>query len=128
MHIDQYTGKSLAQVGFAEYGLAATSMAVGIALHEGQLGLWNVVLNIGFCLIVVFVCVSGVVMWWQRRPLGALRLAAPPMPVGVPLRGVALIALVMGVAFPMLGVVLVAVLVLDFLVLQNVPRVKRVFS
>lgn len=128
VHIDQYTGKILAQVGFADYGLAAKSMAVGIALHEGQLGLWNVVLNIGFCAIVVFVCVSGVVMWWKRRAAGALRLAAPPKPAGVPLRGVTVIALVLGVAFPMLGLTLVAVLLVDFLVLQNVPRVKRAFS
>ncbi|GLS85528.1 membrane protein [Cypionkella aquatica] len=128
VHIDQFTGKILADVGFADYGLAAKSMAVGIALHEGQLGLWNVVLNIGFCLIVVFVCVSGVAMWWKRRPSGARRLGAPPMPAGVPLRGVALIALVLGVAFPMLGAVLVAVLALDFLLLQNLPAMKRTFS
>ncbi|MDB5665965.1 PepSY domain-containing protein [Cypionkella sp.] len=128
VHIDQFTGKILAQVGFADYGLAAKSMAVGIALHEGQLGLWNVVLNIGFCLIVVFVCVSGVVMWWKRRPSGAFRLAAPPMPIGVPLRGIAVIALLLSVAFPMLGLTLIAVLLLDFLVLQNVPAMKRAFS
>ncbi len=128
VHVDQYTGKILAQVGFVDYGLAAKSMALGISLHEGQLGLWNVVANIAFCLIVVFVCVSGVVMWWKRRPAGTLRLAAPPMPAGVPLRGVAVIALVLGVAFPMLGVTLAAVLLVDFLVLQNVPRMKRAFS
>jgi uncharacterized iron-regulated membrane protein len=128
VHIDQYTGKILAQVGFADYSLAGKSMAVGIALHEGQMGLWNVVLNIAFCGVVVFVCVSGVVMWWKRRPSGVLRLAAPPMPAGVPLRGVAVIALVLSVAFPMLGLTLVAVVLLDFLVLQNVPRVKRAFS
>jgi len=128
VHIDQYTGKILAQVGFADYGLVAKSMAVGVALHEGQLGLWNVVLNIGFCLIVVFVCASGVVMWWKRRPAGALRLAAPPLPAGVPLRGVAVIAVLLSLAFPVLGAVLLAVLALDFLVVQNVPAVQRVLS
>ena len=128
VHIDQYTGKILAQVGFADYALAGKSMAVGIALHEGQLGLWNVVLNIIFCTVVVFVCVSGAMMWWKRRPAGALRLAAPPKPAGVPMRSVALIALVMGVAFPMMGVTLVAMLLVDFLVLQNVPAMKRAFS
>lgn len=128
VHIDQYTGKILAQICFADYGLAAKSMAVGIALHEGQLGLWNVVLNIAFCAVVVFVCVSGVVMWWKRRPAGALRLAAPPKPAGVPLRGVAVIALLLSLAFPVLGMTLAAVLLVDFLVLQNVPKMKRAFS
>ena len=128
VHIDQYTGKILAQVGFADYGLAGKAMAVGISLHEGQMGTWNIVANIAFCLIVIFVAVSGVVMWWKRRPAGALRLAAPPKPAGVPLRGVALIALVLSVAFPMLGLTLLAVLLVDFLVLQNVPAMKRAFS
>jgi uncharacterized iron-regulated membrane protein len=128
VHIDQYTGKILAQVGFADYALAGKAMAVGISLHEGQMGTWNIVANIAFCLIVIFVAVSGVVMWWKRRPAGALRLAAPPKPVGVPLRGVALIALVLSVAFPMLGLTLLAVLLVDFLVLQNVPAMKRAFS
>lgn len=128
VHVDQYTGKILANVGFADYGLAAKSMAVGIALHEGQLGLWNMVLNIAFCGIVLFVCVSGVMMWWKRRSAGVWRLAAPPMPAGVPLRGVAVIALLLSLAFPMLGLTLAAVLLLDFLVLQNVPRMKRALS
>ncbi|MFC3182671.1 PepSY-associated TM helix domain-containing protein [Cypionkella sinensis] len=128
VHIDQYTGKILAQVGFADYALAGKAMAVGISLHEGQMGTWNIVANIAFCLIVIFVAVSGVVMWWKRRPAGALRLAAPPKPAGVPLGGVALIALVLSVAFPMLGLTLLAVLLVDFLVLQNVPAMKRAFS
>ncbi|OYU40843.1 MAG: hypothetical protein CFE33_01800 [Pseudorhodobacter sp. PARRP1] len=128
VHIDQYTGKILAQVGFADYALAGKAMAVGISLHEGQMGLWNVVANIVFCVTLIFVAFSGVVMWWKRRPAGALRLAAPPKPAGVPLRGVALIALVLGVAFPMLGLTLLAVLLVDFIVLQNVPAMKRAFS
>ncbi len=45
VHVDQYTGRVLADVRYAEYGLAAKAMAVGIALHEGQLGLWNFALN-----------------------------------------------------------------------------------
>ena len=44
----------------------------GIALHEGQLGWWNVALNALFCLMVIFACVSGVVMWWMRRPAGRI--------------------------------------------------------
>ena len=41
VHVDQYTGKVLADVRYADYGVAAKAMAVGIALHEGQLGWWN---------------------------------------------------------------------------------------
>lgn len=128
VHVDRYTGKILAEVGYADYSLAGKSMAVGISLHEGQMGLWNVVLNIALCLIVLFVCISGVVMWWKRRPAGAWRLAAPPKPAGAPLRGVAVIALVLAMAFPMLGAVLLGVLALDLLLLRHMPSLKRAIS
>jgi len=42
VHVDQYTGKILASAAFADYSLAGKAMAVGIALHEGQMGLWNI--------------------------------------------------------------------------------------
>lgn len=129
VHVDQYTGKVLADVRYADYGLAAKAMAVGIALHEGQLGLWNFVLNALFCAAVVFTCVSGVVMWWKRRPVGAARLAAPPVPQDVPLaKGVVLIAVALSMLFPLLGLTLLAVLVFDLLILSAVPPLKRALS
>ncbi len=129
VHVDQYTGKVLADVRYADYGVAAKAMAVGIALHEGQLGLWNFVLNALFCAAVVFTCISGVVMWWKRRPAGAGRLAAPPVPQDVPLaKGVVLIALALSMLFPLLGLTLLAVLAFDLLVLSAVPSLKRALS
>jgi uncharacterized iron-regulated membrane protein len=129
VHVDQYTGKVLADVRYADYGVAAKAMAVGIALHEGQLGVWNFVVNAVFCAAVVFTCISGVVMWWKRRPVGAGRLAAPPVPQDVPLaRGVVLIALALSMMFPLLGLTLLAVLAFDLLVLSAVPALKRALS
>ena len=80
VHVDQYSGKILADVRFADYAAAGKAMAVGIALHEGMLGWWNVALNALFVLAILFVAASGVVMWWMRRPNGAARLGAPPHP------------------------------------------------
>ena len=129
LHVDQFTGKVLADVRYADYGLAAKAMAVGIALHEGQMGLWNFVLNTLFCLAVVLVCVSGVVMWWVRRPAGAARLAAPPMPADVPLvKGAVVIVLALSLMFPLVGLTLAVVLALDILVVQNLPQLKRALS
>ncbi len=53
-------------------------MAVGIALHEGQMGWWNILFNFIFCLSVILVSISGVVMWWKRRPAG--RIGSPLYP------------------------------------------------
>jgi uncharacterized iron-regulated membrane protein len=69
VHVDQFTGKVLADVRYSDYRLPAKAMAVGIALHEGQLGWWNFAINTVFCLSIVFLCVSGVVMWWKRKPV-----------------------------------------------------------
>jgi uncharacterized iron-regulated membrane protein len=129
VHIDQFTGKILADVRFADYGLAGRAMAVGIALHEGQVGLWNFVLNAVVLALIVFTCISGIVMWWKRRPAGTLRLAAPPRPAELPLwKGAAAITIVLSVVFPLVGAVLVGVLLLDILILQNIPNLKRALS
>lgn len=129
IHLDQYTGNVLADVRYADYSLPGKAMAVGIALHEGQMGLWNVVLNALFCCAVVFLCLSGMVMWWKRRPASAARLAAPPLPPSVPLaRGVVLIAVLLSMVFPLLGLTLLAVIAADLLVLSAMPGLKRALS
>jgi uncharacterized iron-regulated membrane protein len=129
VHIDQYTGKILADVKFADYSVYGKGMAVGIALHEGDMGWWNVALNTIFCLSVIFVSVSGAVMWWMRRPSKARRLAAPPMPRDMPLwQGAVFIGLAVSLAFPMAGLTLLAVLALDVLILSRIPALRRILS
>jgi uncharacterized iron-regulated membrane protein len=129
VHVDQYTGRVLADVRYADYGLAAKGMAVGIALHEGQLGLWNFALNALFCAAVLFACVSGAVMWWKRRPAGAARLAAPPRPEALPYaKGAILITLALAMAFPVLGLTLLAVTLIDLLLVSAVPGLKRALN
>lgn len=129
VHIDRYTGKVLADVRYEDYPAAGKAMAVGIALHEGQMGLWNVVLNLAFCALIVLMCIGGLVMWWKRRPAGAARLAAPPVPADVPMvKGALLVTLALSLAFPVLGLTLLAVTALDVLVLSPIPALKRLVS
>lgn len=129
VHVDQFTGRILADVAFADYSLAGKTMAVGTAFHMGLMGLWNVVLNTLFCLSIVFLCVTGVVMWWLRRPKGSFRLAAPSAPNDVPLvKGVAFIALTLAVVFPLMGLTLIAVLAFDLLVASRLPALKRLYG
>lgn len=126
VHIDRHTGKVLAQVSFADYSPMAKFMAVGTALHQGDLGLWSAWLNVVFCLAVVFLCVSGIVMWWQRRPAHAGRLAAPRAPANAALwKSGAGVMLLVAVAFPLTGAVLVAVLLLDGLLLSRLPALRQ---
>lgn len=128
VHVDRYSGKILADVRFADYGAGGKAMAVGIALHEGTLGWWNIALNALFVLAVLFIAASGAVMWWKRRPQG-VRLGAPPEPApGAPWRGAMALMLLLSLAFPLTAAVLVALLLLDFLVIRSVRPLARLLS
>ena len=129
IHIDRFTGNVLADVRYADYSPYAKAMAWGIAFHEGDLGVWNFVLNTVFCLSVIGVAVSGLVMWWRRRPSGAGRLAAPPRPEDVPFwKGAAALVVVLGIAFPLAGAAIVAVLLLDATLLRLLPGLRRALA
>jgi uncharacterized iron-regulated membrane protein len=128
MHIDQYSGQVLADVRWRDYGFVPKSVEMGIAIHMGKyFGLPNQLLMLAACLILVLLCISGMVMWWQRRPFG--QLGAPPMPMDgnqwkVP---VAIVA-VLGILFPLVGISLVIVLLLDYLIIRKIPPLKRILS
>jgi uncharacterized iron-regulated membrane protein len=127
VHVDRYSGRVLAEAAYADYPLLAKGMAVGIALHQGDLGLWNAILNVLFCAAIVFLCVSGIVMWWKRRPARSGRLVAPPLPRELPLwKGGALVMCAVALAFPLTGAVLLAVLLLDWLLSCSLSLWERV--
>lgn len=129
VHVDQYTGRILADVGFADYSLGGRAMAVGIALHEGTLGAWNVALNAVYLAAILLLVTSGVAMWWKRRPSGAFRIGAPPAPAFTTRIGAALaVMLALSLAFPLTALVLIAVLLLDVLVIQRVPMLARLLA
>ena len=129
LHIDQYSGNVLADVRYSDYSAYAKAMAWGIAFHEGDLGVWNLVLNTVFCLSVIVVSLSGLVMWWKRRPSNAARLAAPPRPRDLPTwKAAAALVVVLGIAFPMAGLAILVALLVDFTLLRFMPRMRRALS
>jgi len=79
-------------------------IGVGIAAHEGQLfGIANQLLGLATALGLIAVCVSAVVMWWRRRPDGALGVPAPRvdgftirLPLAVLIVGLAIFLPVLG--------------------------------
>ena len=95
-----------------------------------RLGWPSVLANTLFCLLVIFLCVSGVVMWWKRRPANpAGWLSAPPAPRNMTLwKGAVVVGLAVALAFPMAGVTLLVVGLLDWLLLRRVPALKRMVS
>jgi len=129
VHVGRFGGEVVSTYGYADYPALAKVVAQGIALHEGRsLGLANMIGSAAMCLLVLFVCVSGPLMWWRRRPkdgtLGAPRARMPLRTT--PLLVVALVAL--GVFLPLFGASLVLVLLADRLLLRRVPALSRWFG
>ena len=131
LHIDRYSGNVLADIHYADYNAFGKFMAVSIALHMGTLGLWSLLANVLFCLSLIAICISGYVMWWQRRPskLNAnssrkVGLNPPPAKGNIPW-GLVIILLIVAVIFPTAIIAIVAIGLLDFLVISRVPRLKR---
>ncbi|MFF4145517.1 PepSY domain-containing protein [Streptomyces sp. NPDC001698] len=126
---DQYSGKVLASYGWPQYGLLSKLVEEGIALHQGErFGLPNLLVALGTCLAVIGMAVSGVVMWWRRRPTGK-GLGAPRRAQDARVtRGVALIMLILGVAMPLAGISMLLILTLDWLLIRRIALLRRFFG
>ena len=130
VHVDRFGGDVVSSYGFEDYPVLAKVVAQGIGLHEGRsLGLvsfWGALL---MCLGVMFMCITGPLMWWRRRPSGSASMAAPRG--RLPLRGspVLLVGLVaLGVLLPVFGASVVVVLLLDRFVLRRVGALGDFFG
>lgn len=121
VHLDQYTGRPLLDMGYADYGPLGRALEWGINVHLGQeWGTANRLVLAAACLATVLLCVSAGAMWWKRRPRGAL--GVPPLPADPrALRGVVAILALGGLAFPLVGLSLLAMLALDLAVTRR-PR------
>ncbi|GGB25414.1 membrane protein [Sphingomonas metalli] len=125
LYFDRYTGRLIRQVGFADYGPAARAIEIGVQLHMGNyFGRANQVVMLVPCIGIVLLVVSGVTMWWKRRPAG--RLAAPPREGAARLGGAVAILLAAGLVLPLLGLSILAVWLVDRAVLAFGRRAKAV--
>jgi uncharacterized iron-regulated membrane protein len=112
MYIDQYSGRIIDDVRYAAYGSAAKAVELGVQLHMGNyFGRLNQIVMLVPCLGIIFLCVSGPIMWWRRRPKG--QLAAPRALARPTMRILALITLVLCLVFPLAGASLLLVLLID---------------
>jgi uncharacterized iron-regulated membrane protein len=129
IHVDRYSGAVLAAIPFDSFGAVAKAVEYGIVLHEGRFfGLANQLVMLAAALALIVLPISGIVMWWRRRPQG-LHLGAPPRPADPRLtRGLIALIVVLGVLFPLLGLSLIVVVALDQLVLRHVPALRRAFA
>jgi len=118
------TGAILSRKDFSTRPWLDRVLGTAIAIHEGQhFGLLNQLLGLFMAVGIVMLSISGVVMWWRRRPEGAL--GAPP-----PLRqvrfsfGLLTAMVAFGVYFPLLGGSMILVGLVERLILRRIPSVR----
>lgn len=128
LHIDQYSSKVLADVRWQDYGPVAKTVETGVMLHMGKLYGWpHQLAMLLICLLVLLSSVSGLWIWWSRRPSG--RLAAPPLPASLPpMRGAIALLILLGICFPLVGGSMLVIWLLDCLLFarRRAPRLARV--
>lgn len=101
------------------------AVAYGVAWHEGQLfGVVNQVIGVVTALALVFLAVSGCVLWWRRKPEGSLG-APPQATTPTKMGGAVVILLLLAMVLPLLALSLVGLLLIEWLVLPFVPAVAR---
>jgi uncharacterized iron-regulated membrane protein len=119
LHIDQYTGKVLADVRWSDYSAVSKATELSVMLHEGKFFGWlNQLLVLLVCLMILLGSTSGLVIWWKRRPAGGL--GVPPLRHDLPRWKAAMVIMFgLAVAFPLVGASLVVVYGVDRMVLSR---------
>ena len=123
--LDGKTGAILSRKDFSTRPWLDRVIGYAIAIHEGQhFGLINQLLGLFTAVSLVLLSVSGVVMWWRRRPEGVL--GAPPPHGRVRFSAGLVIAMVIfAIYFPMLGASMIVVGLSERLVLRRIPAVRQ---
>ena len=114
-----FRSKVLADVRWQHYNTVARATETGVMLHEGKMFGWvNQLIVLLICLMILLSAVSGVVIWWKRKPQG--KLGVPPLRHDLPKWKTAMVIMLgLAVVFPLVGASLIAVWALDRLVLSR---------
>ncbi len=117
LYIDAATGAVRADIRYDQFGVGAKAFEWGIAVHQGtQYGWINRYLMLGGCIAIWLLAISGVLMWWKRRPpkLSKGRIGAPDAPPGPRVRAAVLgIVLPLAILYPLTGLSLIAALTIE---------------
>jgi uncharacterized iron-regulated membrane protein len=115
-------GTVVADIGYADFGPAAKAVEWGVATHQGrQYGAINRWLMLAGCLAIWVLALSGLAMWWIRRPRG--RIGAPPRiasPRGRLVLGLVVIPLAL--VFPLVGGSLILAVAIDWVLRRLTVR------
>jgi len=119
------SGRVLTRTGFHDKPLLDQAVDYGVAAHEGHLfGLANQLLNLAIALGLIMLSISGVIMWWRRKPQGMLGAppASPPRPLAI---GFVAMLVGLGLLLPMLGASILVVFAVETFILRRLPTARH---
>ncbi|MFN0118456.1 MAG: PepSY-associated TM helix domain-containing protein [Elusimicrobiota bacterium] len=114
IHVDMFTGEIIKDFRWKDFGVIGKFILMAVALHEGTwFGIWNQILNSIVALGVIGLAISGIVLWWKRKPPHSF-LSAPQVSDGssFPKSLVVLIG-IFCVLVPVTGISLIVILIVD---------------
>src|SRR5450830_914252 len=122
--LDPVGGTLLKRVDFSQRPLLDRVIGYGVAVHEGQLfGLANQLLGLLTACGLMTLSLSALVLWWRRRPQGAL--GAPPALAESRYPAVMLGVLVLlGLYLPLLGASMLVLWLLERCVLSRIRPLR----
>lgn len=110
---------------FSDRGSIDKVIGYSIAAHEGQLFGWiNQLLGFLTTLALLAISISGIVMWWQRKPESSLG-APPRLDSSTRSKTVMLITLLLAMALPVLLISLVSLFIIEQCLLKRITSVKK---
>ncbi len=126
VHLDRYSGNILADIRFSDYNAFGKFMAAGLALHMGTLGFFSILANVLFCLSVIAICLTGLVMWWQRRPDNSQGLQPPASQKQLAMPwSFAVLLIILAAIFPTAIIAIGVIAILDVLLIRHLPMLQR---
>lgn len=103
LFIDRFSGEIRKDIRWTDIGAVGKATSLGVRLHEGRLfGSANQFMNLAAVIVLSGMCVTGFVMWLQRKPRGSL--GAPRAAQSLTLkRSLTLTIVVLGIVLPLAG-------------------------
>lgn len=121
MRLDGHSGAVLMKATWDDHPVLARVIALGVDLHEGRFfGRVNQVFNTVVATALVWLCVTGFIGWYRRRPHGGV--AAPPRRELTFPRPVIATAVALCIVMPLLGLSVLVIELMDRLAGRYLAR------
>jgi uncharacterized iron-regulated membrane protein len=118
------TGAILSRTDFHSKPWLDRVIGTGIAAHEGQLfGFANQLVSLLTVIGLMMLSVSGLIMWWKRKPEHVLGAPVAIRPVRFS-AGLVTLMVVFGLYFPFLGGSMILVALVERFVLRRLPATR----